>query len=76
MSTSPVHDKEFEHVTLLEDEYVLVVRAGSRTLSPALRELASMTHEGRGFAGAIVGRALYEGRFTIEEGIAACSQPA
>ena len=24
----PVHDKEFEHVTLLEDEYVLVVRAG------------------------------------------------
>jgi DNA-binding transcriptional LysR family regulator len=38
----PVHDKEFEHVTLLEDEYVLVVRAGSRTVAPALHELAAM----------------------------------
>jgi len=38
----PVHDKEFEQVTLLEDEYVLVVRAGSRTVAPALHELAAM----------------------------------
>jgi phosphoribosylformimino-5-aminoimidazole carboxamide ribotide isomerase len=51
----------------------LVASGGVGSLAD-LRELASMTHEGRGFAGAIVGRALYEGRFTIEEGIAACSQ--
>ena len=30
----------------------------------------------RKFAGAIVGRAIYEGRFTVEEGIAACSPSA
>jgi DNA-binding transcriptional LysR family regulator len=38
----PVHDKEFEHVTLLEDEYVLVVRTGSRAVAPPLHELAAM----------------------------------
>jgi phosphoribosylformimino-5-aminoimidazole carboxamide ribotide isomerase len=31
--------------------------------------------DGRGLAGVIVGRALYEGRLDIEEAIAACSQP-
>ena len=31
---------------------------------------------GRRLAGAIVGRAIYEGRFTVEEGIAACSPSA
>jgi phosphoribosylformimino-5-aminoimidazole carboxamide ribotide isomerase len=39
----------------------------------ALREISV---DGRGLAGAIVGRALYEGRLDIEEAIAACSQPA
>jgi phosphoribosylformimino-5-aminoimidazole carboxamide ribotide isomerase len=38
-----------------------------------LRALASVVHGSRGFTGAIVGRALYEGRFTVAEGIAACS---
>ena len=38
----PVLDKEFEVVTVLEDEYVLVVRAGSRLASPTLEELAAM----------------------------------
>jgi phosphoribosylformimino-5-aminoimidazole carboxamide ribonucleotide (ProFAR) isomerase len=51
----------------------LVASGGVGSLAD-LRELASVRHEGRGFAGAIVGRALYERRFTIEEGIAACSQ--
>jgi len=51
----------------------LVASGGVGSLAD-LRELAAVTHEGRGFSGAIVGRAIYEGRFTIEEGIAACSQ--
>src|SRR5689334_14125748 len=38
----PVHGEEFEHVTLLEDDYVLVVRAGGKKRSPALHELAAM----------------------------------
>jgi phosphoribosylformimino-5-aminoimidazole carboxamide ribotide isomerase len=38
--------------------------------------LRAIEVEGRGLAGAIVGRALYEGRLDIEEAIAACSQPA
>jgi phosphoribosylformimino-5-aminoimidazole carboxamide ribotide isomerase len=50
----------------------LVASGGVGSLAD-LRELASVTHEGRGFSGAIVGRAIYEGRFTVEEGIAACS---
>jgi phosphoribosylformimino-5-aminoimidazole carboxamide ribotide isomerase len=38
--------------------------------------LRSLEVGGRRLAGAIVGRALYEGRVDIEEAIAACSQPA
>jgi phosphoribosylformimino-5-aminoimidazole carboxamide ribotide isomerase len=53
----------------------LVASGGVGTLAD-LRELASVTYEGRGFSGAIVGRAIYEGRFTVEEGIAACSPSA
>jgi phosphoribosylformimino-5-aminoimidazole carboxamide ribonucleotide (ProFAR) isomerase len=30
----------------------------------------------RGFAGSIVGRAIYEGRVSVAEGIVACSQSA
>jgi phosphoribosylformimino-5-aminoimidazole carboxamide ribotide isomerase len=38
--------------------------------------LRAVEVDGRRLAGAIVGRALYEGRLDIEEAIAACSQPA
>jgi DNA-binding transcriptional LysR family regulator len=38
----PVTEEGFEHVPLLDDEYVLVVRAGSVTSAPALDELAAM----------------------------------
>jgi phosphoribosylformimino-5-aminoimidazole carboxamide ribotide isomerase len=38
--------------------------------------LRAVDVDGRRLAGAIVGRALYEGRLDIEEAIAACSQPA
>lgn len=37
--------------------------------------LASLSAGGRRLAGAIVGRALYEGRFGLEEAIGACSAP-
>lgn len=53
----------------------LIASGGVGTLSD-LRVLASVERQGRGFGGAIVGRAIYEGRFSIEEGIAACSQSA
>jgi phosphoribosylformimino-5-aminoimidazole carboxamide ribotide isomerase len=51
----------------------LVASGGVGSLDD-LRELAAVNHDGRGFSGAIVGRAIYEKRFTVEEGIAACSQ--
>ena len=38
----PVAESGFESITLLEDEYVLVVRAGSRANSPTLEELAAL----------------------------------
>jgi DNA-binding transcriptional LysR family regulator len=38
----PVPDEALEHVTVLEDEYVLVVGRGSRVASPTLEELAAM----------------------------------
>lgn len=41
-----------------------------------LRSLAALEAGGRRLAGAIVGRAIYENRFTVEEAVAACSQPA
>ena len=40
-----------------------------------LRALGGLTTAGRRLTGAIVGRALYERRFTVAEGIAACSAP-
>ena len=41
-----------------------------------VRALAAVNHNGRGCAGAIVGRAIYEGRVSVAEGILACSQSA
>ncbi|HEX4491106.1 MAG TPA: 1-(5-phosphoribosyl)-5-[(5-phosphoribosylamino)methylideneamino]imidazole-4-carboxamide isomerase [Acidimicrobiia bacterium] len=53
----------------------LVASGGVGTVDD-LVALRSLEVEGRSLAGAIVGRALYEGRVDIEEAIAACSQPA
>ncbi len=53
----------------------LIASGGVGTLDD-LRALAGTTHDGRGFEGAIAGRAIYERRFTVAEGIAACLQPA
>jgi phosphoribosylformimino-5-aminoimidazole carboxamide ribotide isomerase len=56
-------------------ETPLIASGGVGALTD-LQALASVSIEGRRFAGAIVGRAIYENRFTVREGIAACSQSA
>jgi phosphoribosylformimino-5-aminoimidazole carboxamide ribotide isomerase len=52
-----------------------VVASGGVGSLADLRALAAVAHNGRGFAGAIVGRAIYERKFSVAEGIVACSQP-
>jgi phosphoribosylformimino-5-aminoimidazole carboxamide ribotide isomerase len=52
-----------------------VVASGGVSSADDLRRLASLEVDGRRLTGAIAGTSIYEGRFTIEEGIAACSQP-
>jgi phosphoribosylformimino-5-aminoimidazole carboxamide ribotide isomerase len=50
-----------------------VIASGGVSSLADLRALAGLEVEGRRLAGAITGTALYEGRFTVEEAIAACS---
>lgn len=50
-----------------------VVASGGVASAGDIRALAGLAAGGRRLAGAITGRALYEGRLTIEEGLAACS---
>ncbi len=53
-----------------------VVASGGVASVDDLATLAGLRVNGRGLAGAIVGRALYEGRLSVEEGITACSPVA
>jgi phosphoribosylformimino-5-aminoimidazole carboxamide ribotide isomerase len=55
---------------------VPVVASGGIASLSDLRALADLEVEGRRLAGAITGTAIYEGRFSIEEGLAACSPSA
>ena len=57
----------------LEATDIPVIASGGVGAVADLEALATLTAGGRGLEGAIVGKALYEGRFTIEEGIAACA---
>ena len=50
-----------------------VIASGGVGSLDDLRMLAGLEEGGRRLAGAIVGRALYEGVFTVEEAIAACA---
>lgn len=50
-----------------------VVASGGVGTLDDLRALARLSVGERRLAGAIVGRAIYEGRFTVEEGIGTCS---
>ncbi|MCU1464372.1 MAG: 1-(5-phosphoribosyl)-5-((5-phosphoribosylamino)methylideneamino) imidazole-4-carboxamide isomerase [Actinomycetia bacterium] len=51
---------------------VPVIASGGVASADDLRALAAFEIVGKRLAGAIVGRAIYENRFTVEEGIAAC----
>lgn len=58
---------------VLEATDLPVIASGGVGSLDDLRALAALTVGGRRLAGAVVGRALYEGRFTVREGIAACA---
>jgi phosphoribosylformimino-5-aminoimidazole carboxamide ribotide isomerase len=53
-----------------------VVASGGVGTVEHLRALTTLDIAGRRLAGAVVGRALYEGRFSVEEALAACSPSA
>ena len=61
---------------MLDGTALDVIASGGVGELSDLEALASLTAGGRGLAGAIVGRALYEGRFTVKEAIAACAPSA
>jgi phosphoribosylformimino-5-aminoimidazole carboxamide ribotide isomerase len=53
---------------------VPVIASGGVSSLDDLHELAAIDVHGRRLGGAIAGTALYEGRFTVEEAVAACSR--
>jgi len=57
---------------LAETDIPVVASGGVGTIDD-LRALGGLTVADRRLTGAIVGRALYERRFTVTEGIAACA---
>ena len=57
---------------VLEATDIPVIASGGVGALPDLEALATLSAGGRGLEGAIVGKALYEGKFTVEEAIAAC----
>jgi phosphoribosylformimino-5-aminoimidazole carboxamide ribotide isomerase len=60
---------------VLEATAIPVIASGGVGTLDDLRRLAALEVAGRRLTGAIAGKALYEGRFTVEEGIEACSRP-
>jgi phosphoribosylformimino-5-aminoimidazole carboxamide ribonucleotide (ProFAR) isomerase len=52
-----------------------LIASGGVAEAGDLRTLAGLRVGRKQLTGAIVGRAIYENRFTVEEGIAACSAP-
>lgn len=58
---------------LLTDTALPVVASGGVASLADLRALADLTAPGRRLAGAIVGKAIVDGRFSVEEGVAACA---
>ncbi len=73
MLTGPALDQLAAVVTAVA---VPVIASGGVASIADLEALAAFEIEGKHLAGSIVGRAIYEHRFTVEEGIAACSQSA
>jgi phosphoribosylformimino-5-aminoimidazole carboxamide ribotide isomerase len=74
--TSIAHDATFEGPDLEQLRMVLgatsvpVVASGGVGTLDDLTALVSFRDEGRGFAGAVVGKALYERRFSVSEALA------
>jgi phosphoribosylformimino-5-aminoimidazole carboxamide ribotide isomerase len=62
-----------QFVSVLEATSVDVIASGGVGGLPDLEALASLHAGGRRLAGVIVGKALHEGRFSIEEAVAACA---
>lgn len=58
---------------VLQATTVDVVASGGVASLDDLRALAALTVDGRRLAGAIVGKAIYEGVFAVEEAVAACA---
>jgi len=50
-----------------------VIASGGVASVGDLRELCRLERRGRTLAGAVVGKALYEGRLSVEEAVAACA---
>lgn len=61
---------------LLEATALPVVASGGVSTLADLAALAGLAAGGRGLAGAIVGKAIVEGRLSVEEGVAACAASA
>ncbi len=57
---------------MLRTELPLIASGGVGATQDLFR-LAHLQADGRRLAGAIVGKALVEGRFSVEEGVAACA---
>lgn len=66
-------DVEGLSALLTKVEHVDVIASGGVSSVEDLRTLASLRVDGRKLAGAVVGRAIYEKAFTIEEGMDACA---
>ena len=58
---------------LLAETALPVVASGGVAALSDLAALADLAADGRRVAGAIVGKAIVEGRFSVEEGLAACA---
>ncbi|MEY2467492.1 MAG: phosphoribosyl isomerase [Actinomycetota bacterium] len=65
-------DTEGLAVALAQTDVPVIASGGVSSLAD-LRLLAAMEVEGRRLEGVITGRAIYEGHFTVEEGVAACA---
>jgi phosphoribosylformimino-5-aminoimidazole carboxamide ribotide isomerase len=61
---------------LLGATTVPVIASGGVASVDDIVTLAALHASGRGLVGAIVGKAIYEGRVSVEEGVAACSPVA
>ncbi|GAC1543045.1 MAG: 1-(5-phosphoribosyl)-5-[(5-phosphoribosylamino) methylideneamino]imidazole-4-carboxamide isomerase [Acidimicrobiales bacterium] len=58
---------------VIAETHLDVIASGGVGSAADVEALASLRTAGRGLAGAIVGKAIYEGRLSVQEGVAACA---